>query len=807
MIFRCVIALSLLVTGAQGAEKAYLLGPFLKAYCISCHGPEKQKGDRRFDHLTGDFTNLEEAEISQEILDQLNLDEMPPKGKTQPPVAELKQVISHLTKSLAKAREMAHENSGKVVLRRLNRIEYLNTIRDLFELKMIDFDPTTTFPPDDPLDGFDNVGEGLIASGHLLQNYLEAARKVSDKVIRPGPRPKMIKYQSGTRKKTDIDKVIINGVGIDKVARREAGRLYIKFRQPLGFPLLDKKRGVPADGEYVIRFSAQAVRRKSRYKDADLRYNSSEPMRLSISIDSRELGATAHRIIGEYEIPDDKVIEIEHRVWLEKGFTFHVHWANGPNGSFKRILRKVLPKYNKDALYPARNPPEMYVGSGPELHIHTLGIEGPFYEKWPMPGFERFFPDSPIVHGPEYLRDCLTRLANTAFRRPVSTAEIKPYLDLAGDYLEEHKDFWAAARYGVRAILTSPRFLYLTETAPKQSTDKLDSYELASRLSYFLWSSMPDDSLREAAASGKLKTPEQLRAQVERMLKDPKAGTLTENFVGQWLHLRKLGEMPPDPEKSKAYYADNLELAMLEETRLYFQHVLSNNRSILDFIASDYTFLNPALARHYKIPGVTLEGFQKVSLKPENHRGGLLGHGSILTATSNGVETQPVVRGVWILENLLGTPPNPPPPDIDPIEPDTRGVTTIRALMEKHRNNPTCFECHRKIDPLGLSMEHYDYIGAWRDRYAKRLSIDGSGQMPDGTAINGPEGIKQYLSARPDQFTRCLTEKLFIYAMGRRISFTDRDDIDRIVAAMPGHKYGLRELIQMVVASEPFQSK
>ncbi|MCP4849690.1 MAG: DUF1587 domain-containing protein, partial [Verrucomicrobiaceae bacterium] len=426
MILRGVIALSLLVTGAQGADKAHFLGPFLQAYCISCHGPEKQKGDRRFDHLTGDLTSLEEAELFQEILDQLNLAEMPPEGKKQPSAAELKEMVSRLTGSLAKARENARENSGKVVLRRLNRVEYLNTIRDLFELEMVDFDPTTTFPPDDPLDGFDNVGEGLIASGHLLQNYLESARKVSDKVIRPGPRPKMIKYQSGTRSKTDIDKVIINGVGIDKVARREAGRLYIKFRQPLGFPQLDKKRGVPADGEYVIRFSAQAVRRKSRYKDSDLRYNSSEPMRLSISIDSRELGATAHRIIGEYEIPDDKVIEIEHRVWLEKGFTFHVHWANGPNGSFKRILRKVLPKYNKDALYPMRNPPEMYVGSGPELHIHTLGIEGPFYEEWPLPGFEQFFPDPPVAPGPEYLRDCLSRLANAAFRRPVSGAELKP---------------------------------------------------------------------------------------------------------------------------------------------------------------------------------------------------------------------------------------------------------------------------------------------------------------------------------------------------------------------------------------------
>ena len=257
------------------------------------------------------------------------------------------------------------------------RDRYRNTIRDLFGLKMVDFDPTTTFPPDDAVEGFDNVGEGLVTSGHLLQNYLEAARKVADKVIRPGPRPETIHYDKADEK--------TNG-SLDKDGRQAAGRMFIKFRQPLGLMRLDKRRGVPAAGEYAIRFSARAIRRKSRYKDQDLRYNSDEPMRLSISVDSRELGATAHRIIGNYEIPDDRVVEVEHQIWLEKGFTFHVHWANGPNGSFKRILRKVLPKYNKDALYPMRNPPEMYVGSGPELHINTLEIEGPFYEEWPPPG-------------------------------------------------------------------------------------------------------------------------------------------------------------------------------------------------------------------------------------------------------------------------------------------------------------------------------------------------------------------------------------------------------------------------------------
>ncbi len=247
---------------------------------------------------------------------------------------------------------------------------------------------------------------------------------------------------------------------------------------------------------------------------------------------------------------------------------------------------------------------------------------------------------------------------------------------------------------------------------------------------------------------------------------------------------------------------------MRAETRLFFRHVLDENRSILEFVDSDYTFVNPALARHYGLSQTSLnDRFTKVSLSPEDHRGGLLGHASILTATSNGVESQPVVRGVWILENLLGTPPNPPPPDVEPIEPDTRGVSTIRQLMEKHRDNPTCYECHRKIDPIGLALENFDHIGAWRTQYGKRLSVDPSGELPDGTNIAGPGGIKKFLLDRPEQFTRCLTEKLMIYGLGRSLSFTDRADIDRIVSTAPQYNYGLREIIQQIVASEAFQTK
>jgi len=809
IFFGLMLINGLMLIGGQAIAQQRSADPlpsFLARYCVDCHGAKTQKADRRFDRLATDVGEPEQAELLQEVLDQLNLGAMPPEDADQPGEAEIKRMVAHLTVVMAKAKESMRGNAGKVVLRRLNRHEYRNTIRDLFHLTMVDFDPTTTFPVDDATDGFDNVGEGLVTSDYLLRNYLDAARQVADKVIRPGPKPELLHYRSDNA--ADNEPQILNGVRIDKEGRKEAGRLFIKFRQPLGLRQLDKRRGVPADGEYVIRLSAEAIRRISRYKDEDLRYNSAEPMRLSISIDSSALGGTAHRIIGEYVIPDSEVVQIEHRVWLEKGFTFHVHWANGPNGSFKRILRKVLPKYNQDALYPIRNPPEMYVGSGPELQVMSLEIEGPFYDHWPVAGFARFFPDPPNRPGIDYLDQSLLRLADVAYRRPVHQDEVEPYLQLARNHYQQKGDFWEAAKLGVRAILTSPNFLYLAEP---QSADAghsgVSDHELATRLSYFLWSSMPDDDLRGSADRGELSDPEVLRNQVERMLSHPRATAFVNNFAGQWLGLRKLGEMPPDPETNRAYYEDNLEDAMREETRRFFRYLLEQNRRLSEFIDADYTFLNAALARHYGIPGVAGDHFRKVVVGKASHRGGLLGHASVLTATSNGVESQPVVRGVWILENLLGTPPNPPPPDIEPLEPDTRGVSTIRQLMEKHRNNPTCYECHRKIDPLGLAMENFDHVGLWRDRYAKRLPVDASAELSDGTHINGPEGIKNFLLQEPERFTRCLTEKLMVYALGRRLSFADRDDVDRITQATLKRDLGFRELVQHVVASEAFQSK
>jgi Protein of unknown function (DUF1592)/Protein of unknown function (DUF1588)/Protein of unknown function (DUF1587)/Protein of unknown function (DUF1585)/Protein of unknown function (DUF1595)/Planctomycete cytochrome C len=782
---------------ADDAEQA--LGPFLAKHCISCHGPEEQNADRRFDQLSFDFSNPQNGKLLQDVLDQLNLGQMPPEDEPQPTTEEVRKVVRALTATLAEARGAARSHSAaRVVLRRLNRTEYLNTIRDLFQLNMTDFDPTVAFPADDSIEGFDNVGEGLLTSDFLLAQYLDAAEEVVEKAIRPGTQPK-------------IEHIIAEGDAIHgggrsdqrgfkrAIVRDQFTRAYVKR----------KYAGVPADGEYVLRVKANTVRWKDhRFDPAGLGYDPSEPPLIRVLVTNRRLGVVATRTFGQYEIQDGEPVDIEVRGFLQKGYEFAVEWANGPRGSQKRIMRKVFPMYlPQDTVYLARNPVEMYLGAAPELRLHRLELEGPLYEQWPLPGFARFFGDIRQNPTKEDLDRCLTRFASIAWRGPPDRQSLDRYLNLATSRLEQSGDFWQSAKLGMRAMLASPGFLYLVEPEAAGGDRKLDDYELATRLSYFLWSSLPDDELFALAAKGTLSRPDVLAGQVDRMLDDTKATAFSDNFPGQWLGMRRLGEMPPDPATNKAYYADNLESAMREETLRLFNHVLNQNESVLKFVDADYTFVNEALARHYGLKGVTGDGFQQVALAPEDRRGGLLGHGSILTLTSNGVETQPVVRGIWVLENLLGTPPSPPPPDVQPVEPDTRGVKTIRELMARHRTIETCNECHRKIDPIGLAMENFDHLGRFRDGYSKHARIDPSGEMPDGSKFDGPDGIRAYLLARPNQFTKCLTEKLMTYALGRRLSFTDRSDIDAIVSGVAEKGYGFRYLVTLVVVSEAFHTK
>ncbi|MGI9444142.1 MAG: DUF1592 domain-containing protein, partial [Rubripirellula sp.] len=387
--------------------------------------------------------------------------------------------------------------------------------------------------------------------------------------------------------------------------------------------------------------------------------------------------------------------------------------------------------------------------------------------------------------------------------------EIQHYVQFIRNRLATGNKPERAIKLGLIAILTSPRFLYLDE-GNEQLGSSLSPHELAARLSYFLWSSMPDETLAAKATAGNL-TGKQLNAETQRMLADPKAEAFIEHFTDHWLRIDTLGAMPPDPKAFGAYYKDRLEIFFKQETRLFFADLLKENGSILNLLDSDYSFLNGALAQHYGVEGVTGEEFRKVSFKPKHHRGGLLGQGSVLTLTANGIETSPVVRGVWVMENILGTPPSPPPPDVEPLEPDTRGAVTIREQLKKHRNVAACADCHNRIDPAGFALEFYDPIGGYRSHYKSRAArnppVDGSGNLVSGETFQNEQDFKKLLLKRKDRFTEALTAKLLSYATGRELTFRDDAEIKQIAADCAKQGYGLRDLITGIVNSNIFQQR
>ena len=394
------------------------------------------------------------------------------------------------------------------------------------------------------------------------------------------------------------------------------------------------------------------------------------------------------------------------------------------------------------------------------------------------------------------LEERVAAFATRAFRRPVSGEELAPYVRLAREGPE-------GLRTALEAILCSPRFLYfLEESGP------LDDWALASRLSYFLWSTLPDEELRALAAAGRLRDPAVLRAQAERLLADPRSRELVEQFTWGWLGLQNMLDMAPDPMRFPEFYGGRLRDAGITEVRTFFREVLDENLPLSEFILSDHAFVNADLARHYGIEGVrTTATFRRVALPAELRRGGLLGQAAVLTASANGVDTSPVVRGVWVLDRLLGTPPDPPPPDVPIPEPDTRGELTIRQIFEKHRSIESCNQCHRSIDPLGIALESFDAIGRWRDTYESGATIDPSGRMPDGATFEDVQGMRRELLRELPLFTRNLTRKLAAYAAGRELRAADGLEVDRLVAQAGAPGAGLRDLVLSVVTSRIFRER
>ena len=682
-------------------------------------------------------------------------------------------------------------------MRRLNRSEYQNTVRDLLG---VDIDVKDLLPDESVTSGFDNSAEALHTSSFLMASYLEAADHALNLAIANTPQPPTIKRRFSIK---------------DERSVKAKGSVYRHLND--GVAIFSS--WVSANIQVTLwQFNSRA-RGQYRFRIPAYAFQTDKPVTFHVL--SGPLNAAAQQeLVGYFTAPpgEPKVIEFVQR--MEPQQTIRIV-ADDLGVTPPVVEKEGADKYK-----------------GPGLVVQWVDVEGPLLESWPPASHLRLLGDlkqervegnrvevvsqQPLADADRILKDFTRR----AFRRAVTDADVQPYLSRVRTKVDEGYSFEQALRVGLKSVLISPNFLFLREKRGAGSaTAALDDFALASRLSYFLWSSMPDDELLALAQQGQLHQPQTLREQVERLLKDPKSAAFTENFVGQWLSLRNIDATMPDrmlyPE-----FDDVLKVSMVKEVTLFFDEVLKNDLSLRNFTASDFTIINGRLARHYGIPGV--EGdleFRKVMLPPESHRGGMLTMAAVLKVTANGTTTSPIVRGAWVLDRILGTPPPKPTVDVEAVEPDIRGATTIRNQLAKHRHNEQCASCHVKIDPPGFALENFDVIGGWRERYrsigngepalvdGRRVrylngpAVDASDVLPDGRQFKNIDEFKQLLLQDKDQLARALAEKLLSYATGAAPTAADEQEINAIVARARDKNYGFRSLVHEVVQSRVFQHK
>jgi mono/diheme cytochrome c family protein len=780
---------------ASAGQQTEPFRPFLERHCVECHGPKTAKGDLRLDQITPDFADKTSRERWQSVLERLEAGEMPPKKQPRPPESEVQGLTQWITTQVSAGNVARRATQGRVVMRRLNRNEYENTVRDLLG---VNSNLKDLLPLDTSADGFDNVGDALHTSSFLLDRYLEAADTALNQAIANGPRP------TSNKKRHSLKECHQVKVTTERVFRKSDDERVVLFSsspwQMVGItPFYPSERGY-----YCFRISASGVQSSGR------------PVVFRVWSGSGGMGGAKGHLVSYFDAPADKPTVIEFVDYMEPKTTISIL----PYGL---ASAQTVSKVGADAW------------QEPGLAIDWIEVEGPINDTWPPESHRQIFGEMTQGPAPIYnLRDrvevisrdpladadrILRKFARRAFRRAVTDSDVKPFVALVKAKLAEKQSFEQAIRVGLTAVMTSPDFLFLRE-AP----GNLDDFALASRLSYFLWSTMPDEELLTLAEQGQLHDPATSRAQVERMLNHPKSAAFITNFTGQWLGLRDIDFTMPShilyPD-----FDDMLKLSMVRETKLFFAEVLKDDLSVANFIASDFSMLNGRLARHYGIPGVEGWEFRKVALPPDSHRGGVLTMASVLKVTANGTSTSPVIRGAWVLDRILGTPPRPPPENVGALVPDIRGATTIREQLAKHRQLESCASCHVKMDPPGFALESFDVIGGYRDYYrtsgnGKPVSIDGrkmpylqgpkvdpADAMSDGRAFRNIDEFKQLLLADKDQVARALTCKLLTYATGGTPDPADRPQIAAIVAKTRAKNHGLRSLIHEIVESELFRSK
>jgi hypothetical protein len=742
------------VAAARAADRITFVKdvlPLAKKYCGSCHGTAQEIAGINVAAYKDEAAVVKGRMVWSKIAAAVKAKHMPPKNAAQPSDKEREILAGWVETKLAQA-DCGVKDPGRVTMRRLNRAEYNNTVRDLFG---IDLRPADEFPSDDVGYGFDNIGDVLSISPILMEKYLNAADKiVSAAIVTPDPPSRRFEGEQ-MPKETQGDGVI-----------KDFYRLLFsngEVRAELDFP---------KDGEYILR--ARAFQQKG----------GDEAAKLSFKVDGKEVQAL------DVEALEDAPKTYEVKFKTTKGK--HLVAAAFTNDFFER-----------------RGPR----GGDRNLGVDFIEVVGPL-DAGPgvLPdSHRRLFGTRPAgITDADYARRIFAFFASRAYRRPATKLEVDRLVAIVGEVQKGGDSFERGVQLAVEAALVSPHFLFRVELDPKpndaSASRLVNDYELASRLSYFLWSSMPDDELFALARKGQLKDPKILQAQAARMLKDPRSEALIDNFAMQWLTLRNLQTVSPDPKLFPGFN-EQLRKDMLTETRMFVSEVIRQDRSVLEFLDGKFTYLNERLAKHYGVPGVTGEEFKRVPLIGNKERGGLLTQGSILTVTSNPTRTSPVKRGKWVLDQLLGTPPPPPPPDVPELEGQGAKLTgTLRQRMEQHRVDPGCNSCHQRLDPLGFGLENFDAVGAWRAQDGGS-PVDATGELPGGEKFNGPLELIQILKKQKEPFAKNLVSQLLTYALGRGLEHYDQCHVTDMTLAVGKKGYKFSAMVTEVVSSDPFRKR
>jgi len=780
--------------------------PFIQAYCIECHGPDSQKAGLRLDQLGPISLENPVGNTWREVQDQILLEEMPPADHPQPTEAQRVAFADWVANEIARAEQDLKEYGDQVVLRRLNANEYRETLRRLLHLHPA-IDTAPNLPIDDSYHGFDNIGFALNISPVQLKVYVENAREVLAKAFPTGEPPKPIRIHIEPEDLADV-----YSEGVKLRTRRNA----IQRNQEI---------------------SPQERKKLEQEANAAVKANHNK-MGLNTG------KALSFGSAGSLDYPGNGVTFQERAMWSlnplrEPGiyrFRFHVAGIPDSEGNMplfhanltSRVLddRNVVtealspefrtveaevyydPEYSKLTMAVGGMGSKFFYRSGmkpPRITIDWVELEGPIVEDWPSKAHHEYL--AGVEETEAGARQIIGKFAANAFRRPPEAERVEQFVGFYQTLRKEGENFRDAVLGTMQAIMASPEFLFLVEDKSGADGKKqpLDPFELASRLSYFLWSGPPDAELFATAQNGTITDPAVLARQAYRMIQHPRAENFAKNFTGQWLKLRTLGDMAPN---TKVYteWEDTLKESMRQETEAFFLHMLRENLSVTNFIEADFTMLNSRLAYFYGVDGVNSSDFIPVKLPADTPRGGLLTQGAILTLTSDGIRTSPVKRGAFILENIVGDPPPPPPNNVPPVG-EVKGAT-LKERFKSHREDPACTSCHLKIDPLGFALENFNAIGKWRTKEEdSKLPVDPSGEIAGLGQFQTFDQFQQLLLQRKADVARCVTEKLMMYATGRPVGFTDHEVIENIVRASAAEDYPLGSIVARIVLSEPFLTK